>query len=39
MIMKGSQTNDSDDKSWIYITIAYSLKLYDRDKNVQQRCI
>ena len=31
MIMKGSQTNDRDDKSWIDITISYSLKLYDRD--------
>ena len=35
MIMKGTQTSDDDDKSWIDITIAYSLKSYDRDQNVQ----
>ena len=33
--MKGTQTSDDDDKSWIDITIAYSLKSYDRDENVQ----
>ena len=30
-----TQTSNDDDKSWIDITIAYSLKSYDRDQNVQ----